>query len=128
MELDQWMAANSFLVVEDIASSRLLVAGILRSLGAGKVQSAASGLEALEKLERARPDVVFCDWMMPGLDGIAVLQEIKRRDPSIKVVMLTAKTDPRERAEASAKGADGYIAKPFSRQSLIDILPQLKDR
>lgn len=125
--MDAWIANQVFLVVEDIATSRLLVAGILRSLGAPRVMSAASGEEALEKLSRAEelPSVVFCDWLMPGMDGIAVLSEIKRLYPATKVVMLTSKTEAKDVAEAVAKGADGFIGKPFSRKTLLDALPRL---
>lgn len=125
--IETWIAKQVFLVVEDITTSRLLVAGILRSLGATRVLSAATGEEALEKLIRApeAPNVVFCDWVMPGMDGIAVLSEIKRQFPDTLVVMLTAKTEAADVAEAVAKGADGFIGKPFSRQSLLDALPRL---
>lgn len=128
--MDAWIANQVFLVVEDIATSRLLVAGILRSLGAPRVMSAASGEEALEKLEKLSraeelPSVVFCDWLMPGMDGIAVLSEIKRLYPATKVVMLTSKTEAKDVAEAVAKGADGFIGKPFSRKTLLDALPRL---
>ena len=123
-----WMSDKTFMVVEDMTSSRLLEAGLLRSLGARKVVVATDGNDALGKLRLAEtaPDIIICDWVMPGMDGITLLEATKARFPMIKFVMLTAKTEPADMDLACAKGVDGYIAKPFSRESLMAALKRLQ--
>jgi two-component system chemotaxis response regulator CheY len=124
-----WISTKAFMVVEDLTSSRMLVSGLLRSLGAKAVQGATDGKDALAKLEHAEhaPDVIICDWIMPGMDGIGLLDIAKTRFPAIKFVMLTGKTDPADIATARGHGADGYIAKPFTREALVVALKRLRD-
>jgi two-component system chemotaxis response regulator CheY len=123
-----WITGKSFMVVEDMTSSRMLVAGLLRSLGARSVQAATDGKDALTKLGHSEhaPDVIVCDWVMPGMDGLALLDETKTRFPSAKFVMLTAKTEPGDIELARSHGVDGYIAKPFSREGLVMALKRLQ--
>jgi two-component system chemotaxis response regulator CheY len=123
-----WITGKSFMVVEDMTSSRMLVAGLLRSLGAKSVQAATDGRDALAKLSHSEhaPDVIVCDWVMPGMDGLALLDETKARFPSAKFVMLTAKTEPSDIELARNHGVDGYIAKPFSREGLVMALKRLQ--
>ncbi len=81
-----------------------------------EVISAGNGLEALEKVEAERPDVVILDVVMPELDGIRVLNRIKT-DPNLcdtVVVMLTVKVTTEDIALASGIGADYYLGKPFN--------------
>ena len=124
-----WMSGKTFMVVEDVTSSRLLEAGLLRSLGASKVMVATDGNDALGKLQLAEtaPDIIICDWIMPGMDGITLLEAAKIRFPFTKFVMLTSKTEAADMELATSKGVDGYIAKPFSRESLIAALKRLMD-
>ncbi|OAN56028.1 hypothetical protein A6A04_10760 [Paramagnetospirillum marisnigri] len=123
-----WMADKTFLVVEDMSSSRMLEASLLRGLGAKKVVAAVDGADALAKLDSgaARPDIIICDWIMPGIDGMGVLEGAKQRIPGVKVVMVTAKTDLDDVKVALEKGADGYVAKPFTRDTLVASLKKLK--
>ena len=124
-----WMSGKTFMVVEDVTSSRLLEAGLLRSLGASKVMVATDGNDALGKLRLAEtaPDIIICDWIMPGMDGITLLEAAKVRFATTKFVMLTSKTDAADMELAKSKGVDGYIAKPFSRESLVSALKRLMD-
>ncbi|CAA7614618.1 FOG: CheY-like receiver [Candidatus Terasakiella magnetica] len=122
-----WMSGKVFMVVEDATSSRLLEAALLRSMGAQKVLAAVDGNDALAKLTQADPvpDILICDWMMPGLDGIGLLTEAKKRYPAIRVVMLTAKGEMDDVKLARTMGADGYVAKPFTREGLVSALKRL---
>lgn len=124
--LAAWIASKSFLVVEDITSSRLLVEGLLRSAGAVKVEAAEDGQAALDKIARKGvPDIVFCDWNMPGMDGLTLLARVKEAYPAVKVIMLTANTDPDHVRAAGSLKADGYIGKPFTSKVLLDKLAKL---
>jgi len=126
---NSWICDKTFMVVEDMTSSRLLVAGLLRSLGAHKVLAATDGNDALVKLDQGQhaPDIIVCDWIMPGMDGIGLLEAAKTRFPAARFVMLTSKSDPADIQLARSKGVDGYIAKPFSRESLVAAMKRLRD-
>ncbi|HLO75835.1 MAG TPA: response regulator [Magnetospirillum sp.] len=125
--LGDWIAGKKFLVVEDVDTSRMLVSGLLRSLGATSVVTAVNGEDALEKIEKKGvPDIIICDWVMPGMDGLSLLSVIKPLHGSVKFVMLTAQTDAEHVRQAAYLKVDGYVAKPFSRKTLVDTLNKLK--
>lgn len=81
---------------------------------------AYDGVEALEKIDSEKPDLVFLDWMMPYMNGIEVLKKIRANDTStqLPVVMLSAKTTDRDIFEAYHYGVDVYLAKPFNPAEL----------
>lgn len=125
--LEQWVAAKAILVVEDITSARMLISGLLRSVGAVNVLIANDGTDALAKLKAKGfvPDIIFCDWVMPEMDGLALLKEIKKDYAAAKFIMLTAKTDREDVLEAKHAGVDGYIGKPFTRKALVEALTRM---
>lgn len=124
--LGDWIAGKKFMVVEDVDTSRMLVSGLLRSMGATAVTTAVNGEDALDKIEKkGPPDVILCDWVMPGMDGLSLLGVVKQLHGDVKFIMLTAQTDAEHVRQAAYLKVDGYIAKPFSRQSLVDGLTKL---
>jgi CheY-like chemotaxis protein len=82
--------------------------------GRYEIDTARSGMAALESFAGQRPDVVFLDVNMPGLDGVEVLRHFHRSDPGVPVVMVTANTDIAITAAFLKAGAFGYIPKPFN--------------
>lgn len=105
------------LVVEDEDDVRRLVKVLLERAGHTVVE-AVNGLEALERLETMRPDLVVLDVTMPELDGWQTLERI--RDVSdIPVLMLTARTGELDKVRGLRGGADDYVTKPFGRQELL---------
>lgn len=78
------------------------------------VQTANDGEDALEAVKRDKPDIVFLDIRMRGMNGIDVLEKIKKIDKNIKVVMLTIFEDKETVNKAMKLGADEYVTKPFS--------------
>ncbi len=91
-----------------------------------KVITAKSGKECLEKIDRA--DIVFLDIKMPVMDGIETLKEIKKRRPSLPVIMITAYATVDTAIEAMKKGASDYIRKPFNFEELEkSILAAIED-
>ena len=126
-ELGEWIAGKTFMVVEDVDTSRMLVSGLLRSAGATSVVTAVNGEDALEKIEKKGvPDIILCDWVMPGMDGLSLLSVIKPLHPATRFVMLTSQTDAEHVRQAAYLKVDGYVAKPFSRATLIGTLTKLK--
>jgi len=102
-ELLDWAVGKSMMVVEDESSSRMVLAGLLRSLGASKVRTATNGEDALRQIEaKGVPDIIFCDWMMPEMDGLTFLSVIKPLHPTVRVVMVTSKKEPDDVRSAAA--------------------------
>jgi CheY-like chemotaxis protein len=89
------------------------------------VLTAGTGREALEKLATERVDGVFLDVKMPDLDGLAALDEIRRRDPQTPIIILTASSRPQAAADALARGANAYVLKPFEWDELKATIEQL---
>ena len=82
------------------------------------VVTALNGQAALEQVEKFKPSVVLLDIKMPGISGIQVLEEIKKKHPRIKVIMVTA-IETRDKIEECLRlGADNYITKPLSLEYL----------
>ena len=83
---------------------------------------AATGEEALDVLASLRPDLVLLDVLMPGIDGLAVLERIKEQDPRIPVLMLTATKTVKTAVTAMKLGAFDYVTKPFDVEELLIIV------
>lgn len=90
------------------------------------VHMAENGIKGLEMAHEKMPDLILLDWMMPGLDGLQVLSELKQdeKTKSIPVFMLTAKSMMAEVGRALYEGADDYITKPFDVVELGQILKE----
>lgn len=112
------------LIVDDMGSIRSLIKAVIHSFGRYIVEEASNGVSALQKLKSERYDLVISDWNMPEMSGIELLRTI-RNDESLKsipVVLLTAESKKENIQEAVSLGINGYIAKPFSPDSLITSL------
>jgi CheY-like chemotaxis protein len=89
-----------------------------------EVEAEPDGVAALQSLERSRPDLVICDIMMPGIDGLEVCRRIKS-DPAtraIPVLMFTALSGDDDVENGRAAGADLFINKPFSLVGLATVI------
>ncbi|HXD82055.1 MAG TPA: response regulator transcription factor [Candidatus Acidoferrum sp.] len=100
------------LIVEDEVSLSDLVRSHLEKEGHG-VDQAFDGTQALAAADRARPDLVILDWMLPGVDGLTVCRELRRKH-LMPILMLTARGDVADRVTGLEVGADDYLGKPFS--------------
>jgi two-component system, OmpR family, alkaline phosphatase synthesis response regulator PhoP len=106
------------LVVEDDRSIREGIADALAFHGHSVVQ-AARGDVGLEKALHAPCDLVLLDLVLPGADGLTVLRELRRAQPTLPVIILTARGDESERVRGLREGADDYVVKPFSVRELL---------
>ncbi len=104
-------------VVEDETSIAAAIAARLRSEGF-RVEIATDGPSGVELCDRARPDLVVLDLMLPGLDGLEVCRQIQKQRP-VPVLMLTARDSETDVLVGLAVGADDYITKPFSPRELV---------
>jgi DNA-binding response OmpR family regulator len=105
------------LVVEDEKNLVALLRKYLEREGF-EVHEALDGHAAIEAAGLAEPDVVILDWMLPGLDGVEVLREL-RRSSEAYIIMLTARTEEVDRIVGLSTGADDYLTKPFSPGELV---------
>ena len=83
------------------------------------VDTAVSGIQALEIARERYPDLVILDRMMPGLDGTEVLRRLRSADERLPVIMLTAKDAPSDQVAGLEGGADDYLTKPFTFKVLL---------
>ena len=94
--------------------------------------TALNGKEGIEITRKEKPDLVLLDIKMPGMDGIAVLERIKKINPEIQVVMITGYGSLKTAREAMKLGAYDYITKPFDlkfiRQVIKDALSERKQK
>ena len=112
---------ETVLVVDDDAKIRLIIEMAISGLTDWQVVSVESGEAALLSMDKARPDLVLLDIMMPGIDGTMVCEEIKKRFQSeIPVIFLTAKVQSHEVYKLKSLGAAGVIVKPFDPMTLVD--------
>jgi two-component system response regulator MprA len=108
----------SILVVDDDRKLLKMLSRTLQYEGFD-VATAADGREALQQVEARRPDVVVLDWLMPGLDGIGVIDHLRAVRDDTMILMLTARDAIEDRVEGLGSGADDYLIKPFAPAELL---------
>ena len=108
------------LVVDDEPDILMVVEMILRSCG-HKIIEASTGEMALQLLEHERPDAVLLDIRLPGIDGLEVLEKLRRLSnfAVLPVIMLSASPGPSLVERANGLGCRGFVAKPFVPETLI---------
>ena len=131
---------RKILVIEDGALTRKVVEFILQQSGF-EVRCAEDGLKGLELVQEWQPDLILCDQEMPGLDGSGVLSRLREK-PSTDLapfVLMTAHLDPPSYSQLNttefssalrastktatlAQGANGYLAKPFTKDELLSVI------
>src|SRR5438270_6868744 len=90
-----------------------------------KVETASTGEEALQRVEKGlRPDLVLLDLLMPGIDGLQTLEQLRQLVPGMKVVMLSCVSDTRKVVQAIRLGAHDYLTKPFQKAELDAVIDQ----
>jgi DNA-binding response OmpR family regulator len=117
---------TTVLVIEDEEHIRTILRYNLK-LDGFEVYLAEDGITGLKLARENKPDLILLDWMMPVMDGLQVLSELKRDEitKDIPVFMLTAKSMMAEVGRALYEGADDYITKPFD---VVELGQLLKDK
>lgn len=115
------------LVVDDEIVLADLLASALRYEG-WEVTTANTGADAVRLAREISPDLVVLDIMLPDFDGLEVLSKIRRNDPDISVLFLTAKDSIADRVEGLSAGGDDYVTKPFSLEEVVARLHALLRR
>jgi two-component system response regulator MprA len=83
------------------------------------VSVAQSGDEALRLVAERRPDLIVLDWLLPGMDGLAVVQRLRAAGDGTPILMLTARDAVEDRVLGLDSGADDYLVKPFAPAELL---------
>jgi signal transduction histidine kinase/ligand-binding sensor domain-containing protein/CheY-like chemotaxis protein/HPt (histidine-containing phosphotransfer) domain-containing protein len=123
------MIGKKVLVVDDDPVNRRVAVGLIHELGAEALE-AESGHAAITELSRHRVELVLMDCSMPGMDGYETTRRIREPsfgalDPFTRIVAMTARTLPTDRARALASGMDDYIAKPITLATLAAALERM---
>jgi two-component system response regulator PilR (NtrC family) len=106
------------LIIDDEEVLQDVLTVLLRKEG-HQTQSAFSGEEGLEMLDREEFDLVLLDLMLPGMNGMQVLREMRRKHPDVVVVVITAFSSIESAIEAMREGAFHYIPKPFKNEEVL---------
>ncbi len=108
------------LIVEDEEPISILIQFNLEAAGYETAQ-AYDGETALEMIDSRTPDLIVLDWMMPKMDGLEVIKDLKQYDETknIPIIMLTARGEEEDKLKGFNHGADDYLTKPFSPKELV---------
>jgi two-component system response regulator GlrR len=115
--------APHLLVVDDDADMLRLLSMRLQA-ASYRVSTAASAEAALAQLEVERPQLVISDVRLPGIDGLALFDEVHRRHPSLPVILLTAHGTIPDAVEATRRGVFTYLTKPYDSKELLERITQ----
>ncbi len=116
------LGSRKVLVIDDEHYTRKVIKTLLMSIGVKSIQEAPDGSVGLEIIRTFVPDVVLCDWEMPGMDGPAFVRAVRSPDtfpyPDVPIIMLTAHAERSRVIEAARLGVHEYLLKPVSSQAL----------
>ena len=112
---------KNILAIDDEQIVRMCCTRILRAAGYD-VDTSNGGPSALQMIKEKRYDVVLTDLKMPGMDGIDVMVELKKKMPDAKVIVVTGYSTTETAARAMTMGAWNYLEKPFSPETLLAVV------
>jgi len=114
---------KTILTVDDSRMMREMLLMVLQGAGFNVIQ-AEDGVDGLDVLAGAAPDVIITDINMPRLDGFGFIEGVRREERcrAIPILMLSTEGDPEKKGRAREAGATGWIVKPFNAEKLIDAI------
>ena len=119
-----------FLIVDDFATMRRIVRGLLKEIGYQNADEAEDGVEALSLLKKVKYDFVVSDINMPNMNGFDLIKAVKA-DGSLKhipVLMVTAEARKEDILLAAQSGAAGYVVKPFTKATLEEKVTKIMQK
>ncbi|MDA3941138.1 MAG: response regulator transcription factor [Spirochaetia bacterium] len=108
---------KTILIVEDHSRVALLIESYLKRGGYNTILS-FDGIEAINSFEKNKPDLLILDVMLPGMSGLEIVKKV-RKISSVPIIMLTAKSEEKDKLIGLELGADDYIVKPFSPNEMV---------
>lgn len=118
--------AKKILAVDDSVTMRKMVSVTLQR-GGYEVVEAIDGVDALEKAKTAEVDLVLADINMPNMDGLTLIQELRKLQAYVlkPILVLTTESSDEMKAKGRAVGATGWIVKPFSPEKLLQVIERV---
>ena len=121
------MSNKSVLVVDDSATTRMLISLTLKKEGVYNITEVANGQEAVDRLASQPIDCVLTDINMPQMDGLELISYIRSEhtEPKVPIVVITTQGEEESRDEGLSKGANAYLTKPISGPKLVSLVRDL---
>jgi len=110
------------LVADDSSTMRKIILRSLQAVGVPSAVEAADGEEAVKLFTPGEFDLVLTDWNMPGKNGLEVIQEIRKLDKDVTIMMVTTEAEKSRVMEAIQAGVSDYLVKPFTADTLREKL------
>jgi two-component system, chemotaxis family, chemotaxis protein CheY len=123
------MSTKSLLVVDDSATTRMLISLTLKKEGVYRIVEVANGREAVDKLSAEPVDCVLTDINMPQMNGLDLISYIRsqHREPKLPIIVITTQGEEESRDKGMAQGANAYLTKPISGPKLVSLVRELLD-
>lgn len=118
-------AALDVLIVDDHPAMRALLRKVLERAGAASVRDAAGGAEGLALLAQQAAQLILVDQTMPGMDGVAFVEQVRAQGAAARIMMITGRGDARTAETARAAGADAVLVKPIAPSDLLAAIAAL---
>jgi two-component system chemotaxis response regulator CheY len=121
------LSNKNLLVVDDSATTRMLITLTLKKEGTYSITEVANGKEAVDKLGDQSVDCVLTDINMPHMNGLDLITYIrsKHSEPKVPIIVITTQGEEESRDEGLAKGANAYLTKPISGPKLVSLVKEL---
>lgn len=123
------MSTKNLLVVDDSATTRMLISLTLKKEGVYRIVEVANGREAVDKLSAEPVDCVLTDINMPQMNGLDLISYIRsqHRQPKLPIIVITTQGEEESRDKGMAQGANAYLTKPISGAKLVSLVKELLD-
>lgn len=117
--------SHTVLVCDDAIFMRTMISDILTQAGFEVVGEAETGIEAVERYDKLKPDLVTMDIVMPDMGGIEAVREICQRNPEAKILMCSAMGQQALVVEAIQAGAKDFVVKPFQPSRVLEAVQRV---
>ena len=114
--------STTILLADDLSFMRMVQKEILEEKGFEIVAEASDGLEAIEKYEQTRPDIIILDITMPNMNGLDAMHKIFDIDPKARIIMCSALGQQQLIVEAIKAGVKDFIVKPFKPERILSAI------
>jgi CheY-like chemotaxis protein len=123
------MSTKNLLVVDDSATTRMLISLTLKKEGVYRIVEVSNGREAVDKLAAEPVDCVLTDINMPHMNGLDLISYIRsqHREPRLPIIVITTQGEEESRDKGMAQGANAYLTKPISGPKLLSLVKELLD-
>lgn len=120
---------KTLLIIDDLPTMREIIARTINMTGLEfeDIMEAGDGIDALELLKEIDVDIIICDIVMPGMDGIDFVKELRKTNEDAYVILISTEDNYRDEESLKETGANAFLTKPFTPDSINDILTPIMD-